>query len=126
MKKLFYSILIATFFVCSLSVFAGNDDNTGNGNTQNADKEAFVQMNINNLKADIELTAEQEEEIIGLLGKLYEDRAISAQKADRKEQIASKKLDYENYAIALDSVLTEEQRAELERKIEERKNGIKL
>jgi Spy/CpxP family protein refolding chaperone len=83
-------------------------------------------MHIDNLKADIELTAEQEEEIIGLLEKLYDDRAISAQKADRSEQIAGKKLDYENYTIALDSVLTGEQRAELERKTEERKNEINL
>jgi uncharacterized GH25 family protein len=120
MKKLFYSILTTAFFICSLSVFACNV------NTQNADKEAFVQMHIDNLKADIELTAEQEEEIIGLLEKLYEDRAISAQKAGRSEQIAGKKQDYENYIAARDSILTEEQLVELERKIEERKNEINL
>jgi hypothetical protein len=120
MKTNFYSMMTVAILICSLSIFAGNGNN--NGNTQNAEVVAFVQMHLDNLKEDIEITAAQEGIIAGLLEKLYEDRAVSAQKADKKEQIAGKKLDYENYTAALDTVLTEQQHVELERKIEERKN----
>jgi Spy/CpxP family protein refolding chaperone len=125
MKKIFYSILTTAFLVCSLSIFAGNN-NDNNNDTQNSGMETFVQLHIDRLKADIELTEEQEEAIIELLEKLYTDREISAGKTTRKEQIAGKKKDYENYIAARDSILTEEQLAELERKAEERKNGINL
>jgi hypothetical protein len=124
MKKHFYLMLTAAFLICSQSIFAGNDND--NGNTQDTAMETFVQLHIDILKLDIELTGEQEEAIIKLLEKLYADREISAGKATKKEQIAGKKLDYENYTAARDSILTDEQLVVLERKIEERKNGINL
>jgi Spy/CpxP family protein refolding chaperone len=124
MRNLFYLILTVAVVFCSLSVFAGNDNNKGN--TQNVGMETIVQSHIDRLNVDIKLTKEQEEKIIKLLKKLYTDRKNSVRKATKKEQIASKKRDYENYTAARDSILTEEQRMVLERKSEDRKNGINL
>ena len=116
------SILTIAFLVCSPSLFADNEKD--NGNVLKTDMAAFVQAHIDKLKADIELTAEQEKEIGRLLEQYYKDRKQSAKKADEREQVKSKKLDYEAYLAALNRILTEEQLVESERKAEERKNAI--
>jgi hypothetical protein len=128
MKRSIYGLLVAVFVSCTIASGQNSDSNTNNRNGEDSKKvkeNTLVQLHIDRLKADVELTAEQEKEIRRLLEKLYKDREKSAEKADQREQIKSKKQDYEAYLVALNRILTEEQRAVSAKKSEDRKQSRK-
>jgi hypothetical protein len=121
-KKLFIHLLFAFLFCGSMSVFAQSNGDL-NRNTGNAADTAFVNGLLSKLKADIIITVEQEQEISILLAKLYNDRKLSAMKAENAQKLNSKKLDYKNFVDACNAILTEEQRDELMLKAEERRQN---
>ncbi|MCL2649394.1 MAG: hypothetical protein FWD60_00020 [Candidatus Azobacteroides sp.] len=126
MKKKFYLMLAAMLVSCMVALGQNPNSNTnngnGNGNEQSKVEDIFVQAHIDILKMDITLTADQEKEVRKLLGKYYKDREQAAKKADKNQEFNDKKLSHETYIIALYSILTEEQKATIEIKSEERKN----
>jgi len=125
MKKNLYLLLVAVFVSCMAALGQNPNSNTNNGNIgngQNKPEDAFVQAHIDILKMDITITADQEKEIAKLLGKYYKDREQAAKKADKDEEFKDKKLSYATYMAALYSILTEEQKATLEIKKQERIN----
>ena len=125
MKKNLYLLLAVLFISCMAALGQNPNSNTNNGNTgngQNKPEDAFVQAHIDLLKMDITITADQEKEIAKLLGKYYKDREQAAKKAEKKQEINEKKLSYETYIVALYAILTDEQKATLELKAEERRN----
>jgi Spy/CpxP family protein refolding chaperone len=85
----------------------------------------FVEGHLNKMKADIQLTAEQEGEIRKLLKKLYHDREkISKQEAKgNKEKIGEKRAVHEVYSRQLNDILTSEQQLQLSQKAEERRDA---
>jgi len=124
MKKNFYLMLAVLLLSCMAATGQNPNSNTnnGNGNGQNKTEDVFVQAHIDMLKMDITIAADQEKEIAKLLGKYYKDRELAAKKTDKNQEINDKKLSYETYIVALYAILTEEQKATLEQKAEERKN----
>jgi hypothetical protein len=115
------AIYLLIIFAYAGTAFVFSQNNTGNNGK--SDKEnSFVEAHIDKLKRDITLTAEQETEIRKLLGKLYNGREKAQKKADKHQKLNDKKNGYETYITALESILTKEQCAVLDRKAEERKN----
>ena len=131
MKKNLYLMLAAMLVSCTVALGQNPNSNTNNGNGNNGNgnngqksvEETFVQLHIDLLKMDITLTADQEKEVGKLLGKFYKDREQAEKKAEKNQKLNEKKLSYETYITALYTILTEEQKATLEIKAEERKNA---
>jgi len=125
MKKNLYLLLVAMFVSCMAAWGQNPNGNSNNGNGQKSE-DNFVQLHVDMLKKDITLTADQEKDVTKLLGKFYKDREQAAKKADKNQEINEKKLSYATYITALYAILTEEQKATLEAKAEERKNNREI
>ena len=128
MKKNLYLMLAAMLVSCTVALGQNPNSNTNNGNGNGNQRETvFVDGQLEKMKADISLTADQEKEVGKLLGKFYKDREQAEKKAEKNQKLNEKKLSYETYITALYAILTEEQQATLKVKAEERiQAGIQI
>ena len=123
MKLKTFTLLLVYIFCGSFMLFSQNNNNPNENKSDNNNKRetTFVEGHLNKLKTDVELTNEQEKEIIKLLEQFYKDRTqAEAKKAERKQMLNDKKSSYETYITALYSILTTEQCIQHVRKAEER------
>jgi Spy/CpxP family protein refolding chaperone len=119
-----FILIFACIIAGSITVFAQSNYTDSNCES-NQQETAFVTAHLNKMKADIQLTAQQESAMENALRDFYNARKQSAQKSSRQEQLNGKKLDYELFVAVRDSIITVEQRAELQQKAEERREAGK-
>ena len=119
-KTTAFALLLAVFICGSLTLQA--QEKEGDGANDRKRETVFVEGHLNRLKADVELTAEQESEIKELLTALLRDRdSIHKQTGkNSKEKIREKKLIHDVFDQRLYAILTEEQQLQLQQKAKER------
>ena len=117
-------ILLLAFILCGSFPLLAQNNKTSNANEKQRET-TFVEGNLNNLKAAVQLAPTQESEIRELLKTLYQNREnIKKQETkSNKEKIGAKKPIHDAYIQQLNAILTEEQRLQLNQKSEERKNA---
>ena len=131
MKLKTFTLLLAFILCGSFTLLAQNNNNpnAGSNNNNNKRETTFVQGHLSRLKAEVQLTADQEKEISKILKTLFQERDKIQKQASKsnKEKIKEKKPVQEVYMSQLNAILTEEQQEQLQQKAEERiEAGIQL